>query len=80
LLLKVKIFADLRDKVHPKPAIGEPILLDVAVNTSIEDIISKIKLSTDDIAIIFVNGVHKTLDYQVKEEDKVSLFSPVGGG
>ncbi len=80
--IDIKVYADLRDKVNiiPKPGIGEPIQVDVSLNETIRDVLNKINLTEENIAIIFVNGVHQSLDYQIVEEDKIALFSPVGGG
>lgn len=79
--INVKVFANLRDKVTPKLGIGEPIKLDINQNETIRDLLTKINLIEDDIQIIFVDGIHKSLDYQINENDTtVSLFSPAGGG
>ena len=79
--INVKVFANLRDKVTPKAPIGEAIQIDIEPNSTIRDVLGKINLVEEDIAIIFIKGVHHTLDHQITEEGtSISLFSPSGGG
>ncbi len=77
----VKVFANLRDYIHPKPAIGEKIELDVKPGTTVRELIKRLGIPEDQVAIVFVDGVGKSLDYALKKEGtNISLFSPVGGG
>ena len=77
----VKVFANLRDYVNPKPAIGEKIELSVEKGISVREIIKKLGIPEDQVAIVFINGVGKDLDFKIdKDGTLISLFSPVGGG
>ncbi len=78
--IKVKVFANLRDLVPVKPALGEAIVLDMESNSTVLDVMKKINLSRNDVAIILINGVHHPPEHIIAEGTSISLFSPVGGG
>ena len=78
--IKVKVFANLRDLVPEKPPIGEPILMNVEENTTILQLMDRINLTMDDVAIILINGVHHKPDHKFTESVTLALFSPSGGG
>ena len=76
----VKVFANLRDYLDPKPPIGEKIPIHIHEGATVEDIVKELKIPLDQVAIVFINGVGKTLRTQLHDGDTVSIFSPVGGG
>ncbi len=77
----VKVFANLRDYVKPRPGIAEKIEVDVERGTEVRKIVKDLGIPESEIAIILINGVHKSLDTVLDQEGAViSLFSPVGGG
>jgi sulfur-carrier protein len=48
--------------------------------TTIQGVLSVLAISSNDAAIIFVNGRHAELDTVLRNGDTVSLFPPIGGG
>ena len=78
--VKVKVFANLRDLVPVKPGIAEPIIMDVKSGSTILDIMTSLNLTTEDVAIIFIGGIHHKPDHIITEPTSMSLFSPSGGG
>ncbi len=77
----VKVFANLRDYVNPRPEIAEKIELEVEKGTKVGNIVKDLGIPEQEIAIVLINGVHKSLDTELDQEGAViSLFSPVGGG
>ena len=77
----VKVFANLRDYVNPRPEIAEKIELEVERGTKVGNIVKDLGIPEQEIAIVLINGVHKSLDTELDQEGAViSLFSPVGGG
>ncbi len=44
------------------------------------DIIDRLQLPKNEVAIIMINGRHATIDTALNEEDVLSLFPAVGGG
>ena len=49
-------------------------------NTTPKDILEKLKIDPKDVAILLINGIDGKLDSKLKENDRLSLFPPVGGG
>lgn len=43
-------------------------------------LLNRLKLSVDEVRMIYVNGRSRQLDWQLRDEDEVGLFPPVGGG
>ncbi|MDH5403131.1 MAG: hypothetical protein OEZ01_06855 [Candidatus Heimdallarchaeota archaeon] len=77
----VGFFSKLREKLDPKPPIGDRIEVEVEENDTLRYVASKFLDDVDEIAIIMVNGIHQSLDYQIKEDGlKVSFFPVSGGG
>ncbi|MHA2029169.1 MAG: MoaD/ThiS family protein [Candidatus Kariarchaeaceae archaeon] len=74
-------FSKLRERLDPKPPIGDRIEVDVYENQTIREVISQFLEDLDDIKIIMVEGIHQSLEYQIKEDGlKISLFPASGGG
>lgn len=78
--INVKLFASLREKVSPKPGIGEPIVVNLNNQGTIADLITKLGFPDDEVSIIFINGVHQERNYQLTDGTTVSMFPPSGGG
>lgn len=78
--IRVKVYANLRDLVPEKPVLGDPILMEVEENTTILQLMGRINLSMDDVAIILINGIHHPPEYKLTEPVTLALFSPSGGG
>ncbi len=70
----VKLFATLREY-------GDNIrTLDFDEGTSVFQVIQALDLPEGDIAIIMINGRHAKPETELKENDVLALFPPVGGG
>ena len=78
--VKVKLFANLRERVSPKPPIGEPITVKLDNGNTIADLLAKLDFPDEDVSIIFINGVHQERSKQLEEGTIVALFPPSGGG
>lgn len=79
--VKIKVFANLRDKVPIKTDIAEAFTMDVKPNTTISQIITELTLEQEDVQISMVNGVPEQKDYKIEKEGLlIALFSPAGGG
>lgn len=73
-MIEVRLFATLRqnrDKITMMPAEGIACA---------GDILQKLEIPSEEVAILLVNGFHKKPDTPVKDGDIVALFPPVGGG
>ena len=74
LKIKVKLFATFRN------GRGKEVFFDVEPGAIVENIIEQLGIKEEDIAILLINGRDGKLDSQLKEDDYISLFPPVGGG
>lgn len=72
--IKVKLFATLRE------GRGKEVLQDLEEGQTPQEIIEKLLISKEDVAILLINGRDGQLNTILKETDVVSIFPPVGGG
>lgn len=72
--VEVRYFASLRSRGLKKETIELPSKIKVS------ELLEKINLKGEDVAILLVNGIITTSDTRLKDKDIVSLFPPVGGG
>ena len=75
----VKLFATLRDYL-PKNSDGKSCRVEIDENTTIEQIITQLKLPEEIPKIILVNGLNGSIDQTLKDGDVLSIFPPVAGG
>ncbi|MGV8146997.1 MAG: MoaD/ThiS family protein [Alkaliphilus sp.] len=72
--IEVRLFATLREGREKK------IYLDYTEKLNGNMIIEKLNIPKDDVAIFLVNGRDFALDRELKDNDVISVFPPVGGG
>ena len=72
--IEIRLFATLREKRFDKKRIK------INGIQKVEDIIRKLDMNPEEVAIIFVNRKHARLDTKIKPGDIVSLFPKIGGG
>lgn len=72
--IEVRLFAYFRD------GRGKILKLQVDENTTPLDVLNELKIDIKDVAILLVNGIDGKTDYKFKDNDRLSLFPPVGGG
>ena len=73
-MIEVKLFAYLRDNR------GKSVMIEYHEGLTIEDVILDLGIDVNRVSITLINGRHKTLDTVLKDNDKLFLFPPVGGG
>jgi len=74
MTITVRLFATLRE------GRGKELTLDVPEGTTPRNIVSRLAIPEDEIAILLINGRDGKMDDRLKDSDKLSLFPPVGGG
>lgn len=72
--IKVRLFATLRENR------GKEFMLDVPQGSTPVDIIEKLNISKEEIAILLINGRDGEFGVELVDKDIVSIFPPVGGG
>ena len=72
--IEVRCFASLAKHT---PAGGHAKL---AVSGTASDLLRALGIASEEVAIIFVNGVHATETTELQNGDRVGFFPPVSGG
>ncbi len=73
-MIEVRLFATFREG-------REKILYLPSDNIhSVADVLIKLEISAEEVAICLVNGFHSKPEDGVKDGDILALFPPVGGG
>ncbi len=52
----------------------------VPENTSVEKLMTQLDVPIELTKLIFINGKKENISYQLKNNDRVGIFPPVGGG
>lgn len=73
--ITVKCYATLQ-RFQPKA--GEEFFL--PGGGTVHDVVLALGIAPEDVAVIFVNGLHAPMDKMLSEGDRLGLFPAVGGG
>ncbi len=73
--IELRLFANL-NKFTPENSKN----YSVEDNITIGRLLSNLKINKDNAKIIFINGVKKDIHDKLKNNDRVGIFPPVGGG
>jgi len=79
MLVKVNLFTALVDYV-PGIRSGEPFEIRIKDRATLSDLLNRLKLPQEEAKLLFVNGLSRFPDYQLKNNDEVGIFPPIGGG
>ncbi|MFH2057889.1 MAG: MoaD/ThiS family protein [Pseudomonadota bacterium] len=75
ITIELKLFVTL-SKFLPK----NPDHYEVTQGKTVEDMMADLKLSSELVKLIFINGKRQDKSYLLQANDRVGLFPPVGGG
>ncbi len=53
---------------------------EIQEGTTVEKLMNDLGVPRDIVKLIFINGQRQEITYQLKNEDRVGIFPPVGGG
>lgn len=73
--ITVKCYATLQ---RFQPTEGEEFTL--PDGGTVHDVVLALGIAPEDVAVIFVNGLHAAMDKVLAEDDRLGLFPAVGGG
>ena len=73
--VNINLFATLRSFLPDAPK-----AMTVSQGTRVKDLVKTIGIPEKDVKLIFINGKREMLSYVLKENDRVGIFPPVGGG
>ena len=75
--VEIKLFAGFREYT---PNTRDRRYTDVPDGSTVGDIINSLGIPEEKKKIIFINGVHGTVDSVLQEKDRLAIFPPVAGG
>lgn len=55
-------------------------IVEIEDSATINELLHRIGVPVEEVKLIMVNGRHQDLDYEMKNNDTVGLFPPIGGG
>jgi molybdopterin synthase sulfur carrier subunit len=79
VIVQVKLFATLR-RQYPKLDVGEAMPVELAEGTTVGQLITDLELPSDEVKIVFVNGIVQDRAHTLVDGDEVGIFPTVGGG
>jgi hypothetical protein len=65
-------------KYSPKLGLGVPFTFEIPDASTVSDLINYLAVPETEVSIIFVNGFHRPGEFQLKNDDVVSLYPVVG--
>jgi molybdopterin synthase sulfur carrier subunit len=77
--VEVRLFATLR-RYYPEADAKNGVVLEMPEGASLNDLLSRLKVPTQEANILFVNNRKQTIDYVLRHGDKVGIFPQVAGG
>ena len=73
-MLEVRCFATLSKYT---PVGGK---LEYRPNITVKDLLKELNIDKREVKVVFVNGVHASLDAPLRDGDRVGIFPAIGGG
>jgi molybdopterin synthase sulfur carrier subunit len=64
----------------PENAHGNACTIEVPEGFAVREILGQLKINVEVPKIIFLNGIHASLDDIVKNGDRLAVFPPIAGG
>jgi molybdopterin converting factor small subunit len=77
--VQVKLFATLC-RYFSNAAPGIPFEIEVPNDTTVANLVDRLKLPREEIKVIFVNGRSRPIDWPLGSGDEVGIFPLVAGG
>jgi len=77
--IEVNLYASLA-KYLPKNSEGKPCIMEVGEGANVRQLLEQLKVPSDVVKIIFLNGAHAGTDATLKDGDRLGVFPPVAGG
>lgn len=78
MIIEIKLFATFSKYLNNELISNGT--MEVPSVTTVNDIISSLKIPPEQVRLIFVNGQHANTTTLLKDNDRLGLFPPVGGG
>lgn len=73
-MIEVRLFAYFRE------GRGKAVRMDLSEVKCPNDVVARLGIEPEQVAICLINGFHRSLDEPLREDDVLFLFPPVAGG
>jgi molybdopterin synthase sulfur carrier subunit len=77
--VEVRLFATLQ-RYCPEAGAKKGLVVEMAEGTSLNDLLSKLKVPIQEARILFVNNRKQPINYLLQYGDKIGIFPQVAGG
>jgi len=77
--VEIRLFATL-SKYLPHKDRGNSCSVEVNEKITVGKLFEQLKIPSDEVKTIFLNGVHATGHEILNEGDRIGVFPPIGGG
>jgi molybdopterin converting factor small subunit len=77
--VEVRLYASLR-RYHSSPGSSEPLAMSLENETSLGDLLDKLKVPRQEIGVLMINGSWQKESYLLQDGDRVGIFPLIGGG
>ena len=77
--IKVKLFSILR-RYEPSNGSDHERIVQFDEQVKVKDVIEELKISSSDVGIILINGIHKDANAILQDGDELAIFPSVAGG
>ncbi|MBW1863222.1 MAG: MoaD/ThiS family protein [Deltaproteobacteria bacterium] len=77
--IELKLYASLASHM-PEKTSGNPWIVEVRKGITIREFLEHLKVPTDAVKIMFLNGVHAKDNEILNERDRLGLFPSIAGG
>jgi molybdopterin synthase sulfur carrier subunit len=77
--VKLNLFATLK-RFIPDEVKGSSWNISISEGTKVRELLEQLKIPTDAVKLMFLNGIHSNGNEILKDGDRVGVFPPIGGG
>jgi molybdopterin converting factor small subunit len=77
--IQLSLYASLASHL-PEKSEGNACTIEVREGAAVRDILGQMDIGLEVPKIIFLNGIHASLDDVLKNGDKLGVFPPIAGG
>jgi len=79
ITVQARLFASLR-KYQPGLGHGESVSVELRDGSRVADLLERLGIPENETKQVFVNGLVRPSDYELKDGEEVGIFPPIAGG
>ena len=79
IAVRARLYASLR-KYQPGLGHGESVSVELREGSRVSDLLERLGIPETETKQVFVNGVVRPLDHELKDGEEVGIFPPIAGG